>query len=124
MAEPHGIDVVPVGAGLTDHVDVATPPFRFDLLAAGHSNLTYRVTDDRGERYVLRRPPLGHVLPSAHDMGREHRIISALGPTPVPVAPALGYCDDATVNGVPFYVMGYVDGQVIRDNAAAPTNPP
>src|SRR5947207_2784403 len=92
MAEPPGVDVPSVSQWLAAHVDGATPPFRFDLIAGGHSNLTYCVTDHRGERYVLRRPPLGHVLPSAHDMGREHRIISALGPTAVPVAPALGYC--------------------------------
>ena len=85
------------------------------------SNLTYRVTDGTGERCVLRRPPLGHVLPSAHDMGREHRIINALGATPVPVAPALGYCDDESVNGAPFYVMGYVDGVVVRDAGTAET---
>ncbi len=115
MGDPHGIDVPPVSAWLADHVDGTTPPFHFDLIAGGHSNLTYRVTDGGGHRFVLRRPPLGHVLPSAHDMGREHRIISALGPTPVPVAPALGYCDEESVNGAPFYVMGYVDGQVIRD---------
>jgi aminoglycoside phosphotransferase (APT) family kinase protein len=121
MAEPHGIDVPPVSAWLAEHVDGATPPFRFDLIAGGHSNLTYRVTDGQDRRFVLRRPPLGHVLPSAHDMGREHRIISALGPTPVPVAPALGYCDDESVNGASFYVMGYVDGRVIRDADAAET---
>ena len=64
---------------------------------------------------MLRRPPLGHVLATAHDMGREHRIIAALGPTSVPVAPALGFCDDVEVNGAPFYVMGFVDGYVVRD---------
>jgi aminoglycoside phosphotransferase (APT) family kinase protein len=55
------------------------------------------------------------VLPSAHDMGREHRIIAALAPTPVPVAPALGYCPDVDVNGAAFYVMGYVDGLVLHN---------
>jgi aminoglycoside phosphotransferase (APT) family kinase protein len=119
MVDPHGVDVASVSEWLAAHVDGATPPFRFDVIAGGHSNLTYRVTDARGERSVLRRPPLGHVLPSAHDMGREHRIISALGPTPVPVAPALGYCADESVNGAPFYVMGYVDGVVIRDPEGA-----
>ena len=66
---------------------------RFELIAGGRSNLTFRVTDAAGGDWVLRRPPLGHVLATAHDMGREHRIISALGPTDVPVAPALGLCD-------------------------------
>ena len=115
------MDVQAVSAWLADHIDGATPPFQFDLIAGGHSNLTYRVTDGTGERCVLRRPPLGHVLPSAHDMGREHRIINALGATPVPVAPALGYCDDESVNGAPFYVMGYVDGVVVRDAGTAET---
>ena len=68
---------------------------------------------------MLRRPPLGQVLATAHDMGREHTIISALGPTDVPVAPALGLCTDEAVNGAPFYVMDFVDGLVVRDAAAA-----
>src|SRR3712207_769832 len=95
------------------------PPLTFSLIAGGHSNLTYRVDDAAGGAYVLRRPPLGHVLATAHDMGREHRIISALGPTPVPVAPALAYCDDPEVNGAPFYVMGFVEGLILRDPTTA-----
>jgi aminoglycoside phosphotransferase (APT) family kinase protein len=67
----------------------------------------------------MRRPPLGHVLASAHDMGREHRIIAALRDTPVPVAPALGYCSDTSVIGAPFYVMQFVDGLVVRDRETA-----
>ena len=110
-----GVQVGRVTDWFERHVDGATPPLGFELIAGGHSNLTYKVTDAAGNRFVLRRPPLGHVLATAHDMGREHRIISALGPTPVPVAPALAFCDDADVNGAPFYVMGYVDGHVIRD---------
>jgi aminoglycoside phosphotransferase (APT) family kinase protein len=68
---------------------------------------------------VLRRPPLGHVLASAHDMGREHRIIDALQGSGVPVPPSLGHCADPEINGAPFYVMGYVDGIVVRDRAVA-----
>jgi aminoglycoside phosphotransferase (APT) family kinase protein len=67
---------------------------------------------------VLRRPPLGHVLESAHDMGREHKIIAALATTPVPVAPTYGLCSDAAVNGAPFYVMKFVDGLVLNDSIA------
>ena len=114
-----GIDVPSVTAWLEAHVQDARGPFEFDVIAGGHSNLTYAVTDANGARYVLRRPPLGHVLASAHDMGREHRIISGLQHTAVPVAPALGFCDDSAVNGAPFYVMGFVDGYVIRDAATA-----
>ena len=77
------------------------------------------MTDAGGRSWVLRRPPLGHVLATAHDMGREHRIISALAPTDVPVAPVVGLCTDEDVNGAPFYVMGFVDGLVARDRASA-----
>ncbi|MDP2292938.1 MAG: phosphotransferase family protein, partial [Actinomycetota bacterium] len=82
-------------------------------------NLTYKVTGADGATFVLRRPPLGHVLASAHDMSREYRIISGLQHTDVPVAPALGFCDDPAVNDAPFYVMGFVDGFVLRDRAAS-----
>ena len=114
-----GIDEARVTPWLEEHVDGVRPPLTYSLIAGGHSNLTYRVDDAGGGAYVLRRPPLGHVLATAHDMGREHRIISALGPTPVPVAPALAYCDDPEVNGAPFYVMGFVEGHVLRDPATA-----
>src|SRR3954452_22228981 len=73
-----GLDVPAVRAWLEENIAGATGPFRFDLIAGGHSNLTYRVVGADGAAYVLRRPPLGHVLASAHDMGREHRIIHAL----------------------------------------------
>jgi aminoglycoside phosphotransferase (APT) family kinase protein len=119
MPEVPGIDIAKVTDWLQTHVAGARGPFRFDLIAGGHSNLTFGVVDADGTRLVLRRPPLGHVLASAHDMGREHRIISALARTSVPVAPALGFCDDVSVNGAPFYVMGYVTGHVLRDRGAA-----
>jgi aminoglycoside phosphotransferase (APT) family kinase protein len=112
-----GIDVPRVTEWLEAHVAGSRPPFHFELIPAGHSNITFKVTDARGEHYVLRRPPLGAVLATAHDMGREFKIISALGPTPVPVPPALGLCADAAVNGAPFYVMGFVDGHVLVETA-------
>ena len=118
-ADVAGVDLPKVTNWLETNVAGARGPFTFDLIAGGHSNLTYRVTASNGERFVLRRPPLGHVLASAHDMSREHRIIAALRDTPVPVAPAVGFCDDPAVNGVPFYVMKFVDGLVIRDRDAA-----
>ena len=110
-----GVAVPTVTAWLEAQVAGATGPFHFDAIAGGHSNLTYRVTGADGTRYVLRRPPLGHRLASAHDMGREYRIIHGLERSNVPVAPALGFCDDDTVNDAPFYVMGFVDGHVLRD---------
>ncbi len=114
-----GIDDARVTAWFAEHVPGVEPPLAYELIAGGHSNLTFRVTDQAGGAWVLRRPPLRQVLATAHDMGREHRIISALGPTPVPVPPAVGYCDDPDVNGAPFYVMAFVDGHVLRDAASA-----
>ena len=111
-----GIDVAKVSRWLSDNVAGARAPFNFQLIAGGRSNLTFLVTDDNGIRYVLRRPPLGHVLATAHDMAREHRIISAVGQTNVPVPATLGLCTDESVNGAPFYVMNFVDG-VVLDNA-------
>ncbi len=113
-----GIDVPKVTDWFEANITGASGPLEFRLIAGGRSNLTFEVTDAAGNRYVLRRPPLGHVLATAHDMGREHRIISALAPTAVPVAPALGYCDDPEVNGAPFYVMAFVDGLIVRDPAS------
>ena len=114
-----GIDAVGVTRWFESMAEGVEPPLRFDLIAGGHSNLTYGVTDQTGSRWVLRRPPLGQILATAHDMGREHRIISALVPTDVPVPPTIGLCTDPEVNGAPFYVMEFVDGTVVRDQAAA-----
>ena len=113
--QPAGINLQAVSAWLVANIPSAVAPFHFTLIAGGHSNLTYLVADAEGSRFVLRRPPLGHVLASAHDMGREHRVISSLQGTAVPVPVTLGYCDDPAVNDAPFYVMRYVDGHVVRD---------
>ncbi|MFH8618512.1 phosphotransferase family protein [Streptomyces sp. NPDC017979] len=84
-------------------------PLSARLIEGGRSNLTYGITDGAG-RWVVRRPPLGHVLATAHDMKREHRVISALHPTAVPVPEPVVLCEDETVLGAPFYVMEYVPG--------------
>ncbi len=114
-----GIDAAPVTAWLVAHLPDATPPFRFELIAGGRSNLTYRVGDRAGKAYALRRPPVSHVLPTAHDMRREYTVITALGPTGVPVPRTFGLCEDTEVNGAPFYVMSFVDGHIVRDERAA-----
>jgi aminoglycoside phosphotransferase (APT) family kinase protein len=116
---PPGLDVPAVSTWLERHIDGVAAPFEFTLIAGGRSNLTYRVTDAAQRRLVLRRPPLGHVLATAHDMAREFRIIAAVGATAVPVAPALGLCEDVAVSGAPFYVMGFVDGEVLDAPAKA-----
>jgi aminoglycoside phosphotransferase (APT) family kinase protein len=98
--------------------DVALP-LAFERISGGHSNLTYSVTDAAGRRWALRRPPLGKRLASAHDMAREHRVISALAPTPVPVAPVVGLCEDEGINDAPFYVMEFVAGPILRSKSEA-----
>ena len=115
----HGIDIDRVSRWLTDHVAEATAPFEFTLITGGRSNLTFLVTCADGRRLVLRRPPLGHVLATAHDMAHEHRIIEAVGRTDVPVPRTLGLCTDEAVNGAPFYVMEHVAGVVLDSPASA-----
>jgi aminoglycoside phosphotransferase (APT) family kinase protein len=83
------------------------------LIAGGRSNLTYRLDMAAGP-VVLRRPPLGHVLPTAHDMSREYRVLTALAGTSVPVPEPLASCADSDVIGAPFYLMKFVDGRVLR----------
>jgi aminoglycoside phosphotransferase (APT) family kinase protein len=114
-----GIDEARVGEWFEANIAGAKPPLGFELIAGGRSNLTYRVTDSAGNDFVLRRPPTSHVLPTAHDMGREYRIVTALGPTPVPVPATFGYCGDESVNGAPFYVMSFVEGNIPRDAETA-----
>jgi aminoglycoside phosphotransferase (APT) family kinase protein len=109
-----GIDAGRVTDWFRARTDVV-PPLDFDVIAGGRSNLTYRVADAAGHRWVLRRPPLHSVLASAHDVGREHRIMAALQDTAVPVPPLVGDEPDETVTGAPFYVMEFVDGLVPRD---------
>jgi aminoglycoside phosphotransferase (APT) family kinase protein len=114
-----GIDGDRVESWFTDNISGVETPLTFELIAGGRSNLTYRVTDAGGRRFALRRPPLSHVLPTAHDMAREYRVITALGPTVVPVPVTFGLCQDEAVNGRPFYVMEFVDGHILRDAATA-----
>ncbi len=116
---PDGINAQSVGAWLVEHVPGAMPPFRYELITGGRSNLTFCVTDSGGRRCVLRRPPLGTLLATAHDVVREYRIAAALADTPVPVAPAIAVCADASVNGAPFAVTGFVDGVVLDGPAKA-----
>jgi aminoglycoside phosphotransferase (APT) family kinase protein len=111
---PEGIDRDGVEGWFEANVEGLEPPLSFERIAGGHSNLTYRVVDAGGRRWALRRPPLGKRLGSAHDMAREHKVVSALGPTDVPVAPVVGLCEDEAVNGAPFYAMEFVEGPILR----------
>ena len=108
---PEGYDVAAVEAWIRDHTDRLQPPLKWTRLEGGHSNLTYRLDDAAGNRAVIRRPPQGELLPKAHDMSREWALISALGPTPVPVAEAIAFCESPDVTGAWFYIMGLVEGR-------------
>ncbi len=109
--EPEGYDVAAVEAWIAANVADLSPPFTWTRLQGGHSNLTYRIDDTMGRAAVIRRPPQGILLPKAHDMSREWALISALGPTAVPVAPAMAFCESPDVTGAWFYVMGLIDGK-------------
>jgi aminoglycoside phosphotransferase (APT) family kinase protein len=123
LATPEGIDRTGVESWFAEHVPGTRPPLSFERIAGGHSNLTYRVQDAAGRGWALRRPPLGKRLGSAHDMAREHKVVAALGPTEVPVAPVVGLCEDDAVIGAPFYVMEFVEGPILRGLAEAETFP-
>jgi aminoglycoside phosphotransferase (APT) family kinase protein len=109
IENPLGLATWLAGAGLTDLGELQA----MRLIAGGRSNLTYRL-DLAGGQIVLRRPPLGHVLPTAHDMSREYRVLTALSGSAVPVPQPLAICADADVIGAPFYLMRFVDGVVLR----------
>jgi aminoglycoside phosphotransferase (APT) family kinase protein len=108
LPAPPGVDLPRLRAYLG-----SAGPLRAELIAGGRSNLTYVVTEGTNE-WVLRRPPLGHVLATAHDMAREHRVLTALADTPVPVPATYVLCTDAGVLGAPFYLMEKVAGTVYR----------
>ncbi|MGQ0826574.1 MAG: phosphotransferase family protein [Actinomycetota bacterium] len=125
MSEPiPGVDLERLLPWFAKNVDGATgEPLHAALIAGGRSNLTYFVGDDAHE-WVLRRPPLGHVLPTAHDMSREYKVLAALSDTNVPVPRPLAFCEDIAVNDAPFYVMERVDGTILRTPAELSTLTP
>ncbi len=111
---PPGLDLDRLRALLDrERPGLVAGPLSGRLIEGGRSNLTYAVSDGTA-RWVVRRPPLGHVLATAHDMRREHRVISALHPTDVPVPRPVLLCEDEEVLGAPFYVMEFVEGTPYR----------
>ncbi|RJL32650.1 phosphotransferase family protein [Bailinhaonella thermotolerans] len=113
-----GVDQRRLSAWMSANTPDLEAPERVSLISGGKSNLTYRL-DTPGRALVLRRPPLGHVLPTAHDMRREWRVISALHGTAVPVPEPVAFCGDEDVLGAPFYLMAYVEGTAIVDEKDA-----
>ncbi|GAA4782973.1 phosphotransferase family protein [Streptomyces ziwulingensis] len=121
---PPGLDLDRLRALLDrERPGLVNGPLTGRLIEGGRSNLTYSVSD-ASARWVVRRPPLGHVLATAHDMKREHRVISALHPTEVPVPRTVLLCEDQEVLGAPFYVMEFVEGTPYRTaDQLAPLGP-
>ncbi|NUS44312.1 MAG: phosphotransferase family protein [Mycobacteriaceae bacterium] len=115
---PAGLDPVALQRYFDATVPEVSGPLRGELITGGKSNLTYRLTDGT-HNWVLRRPPLGPLTPTAHDMAREFRIVHALGATDVPVARAVALCEDLDVLGVPFAVASFVEGRTLRDGDEA-----
>ncbi|MEV6071358.1 phosphotransferase family protein [Nocardia sp. NPDC052001] len=100
------------------HIPETAGPLTATLITGGKSNLTFRISDGVHD-WVLRRPPLGPLTPTAHDMAREYRIVAALRETAVPVARAVALCEDTGVLGVPFAVVSFVDGRSVQSGTDA-----
>ncbi|MEU3420532.1 phosphotransferase family protein [Streptomyces murinus] len=114
---PPGLDLDRLRALLErERPGLVRGPLTGRLIEGGRSNLTYALSDGTS-KWVVRRPPLGHVLATAHDMKREHRVISALHPTCVPVPAPVLLCEDEEVLGAPFYMMEFVAGTPYRTSA-------
>jgi aminoglycoside phosphotransferase (APT) family kinase protein len=115
MATVNDIDVSTLAAYLVGRIEGFRPPLRAERFSGGQSNPTYLLTDAGGQRYVLRKKPDGALLPSAHAVDREYRVMKALAHTGVPVASMYCFCDDTQVIGTPFYVMAFVEGRIFWD---------
>jgi aminoglycoside phosphotransferase (APT) family kinase protein len=118
-----GVDGAQLTSWLTALVPDVSPPLNAQRIGVGQSNLTYVLSDAVGQRWVLRRPPMGHLLQSAHDVLREARILSALGPTDVPVPRIYGVAETGEVGDGPLVLMEFVDGVVISDVATSQALP-
>lgn len=127
MENPPGLDLSALLPWFQENV-AQVSEIEAKVIGHGRSNITYAISEanapgdgdaegDRAQTWVLRRPPLSHVLPTAHDMAREFRVMSALYPTGFPVPKTVAYCDDPNVVDRPFYVMSFIDGFVATDLA-------
>ncbi|UXA13285.1 phosphotransferase family protein [Mycobacterium sp. SMC-8] len=113
MTDLEGLDLSALDRHLREVGVPRSGDLRAELISGGRSNLTFLVADDASQ-WVLRRPPLHGLTPSAHDMAREYRVVAALADTAVPVARAVTMRDDASVLGAPFQMVEHVAGRVVR----------
>ena len=117
------IDAARVAAWMEAHVPGAQGPITLSKFKGGQSNPTYKV-ESRGGTYVLRRQPFGKLLPSAHAVDREYRLIAGLHPTGFPVPRPYGLCEDSEVIGAKFYLMELVSGRNLWDGSLPSMTPP
>ena len=122
-ATSDGLDTDALGRWLQGRIDGLALPLRAERFSDGQSNPTFLVTDAAARRHVLRKKPSGDLLPSAHAVDREYRVMRALEATDVPVARMICYCDDAAVIGTPFFVMSFVEGRIFWDPALPELDP-
>jgi aminoglycoside phosphotransferase (APT) family kinase protein len=113
-AARHPLDAERLAGWMRAHVDGFRGPLTVEQFAGGQSNPTYRI-DAGGRHYVLRRKPPGNLLPSAHAVDREYRVMKALAGTDVPVPRVHALCEDPSVVGTPFFVMEHLDGRIFYD---------
>ncbi|MBV8798856.1 MAG: phosphotransferase, partial [Alphaproteobacteria bacterium] len=111
VRQQHRFDVKRLERYLADHIAGFAPPLEVRQFKGGQSNPTYQLITAK-KKYVLRRKPPGKLLPSAHAVDREFRIISALHPTGFPVARPYLLCEDESIIGTMFYVMEHVEGRI------------
>lgn len=123
VLEQHRFDTAPLVAWMTANIKGFAGPVEIAQFQGGMSNPTFLLTDANQHRYVLRKKPPGELLPSAHAVDREHRITSALGPTPVPVVRTLALCEDTSVVGTEFFVMEHANGRVFHDPSLPDSTP-
>jgi len=117
VEERHRFDVDALQQYLKDHIDGLRGPLQVEQFKGGQSNPTYRIAGADGKKYVLRRKPPGKLLPSAHAVDREYRVIHALHATGFPVAKPYVLCEDESIIGTAFYVMDCVEGRVLWDQS-------
>ena len=123
VRDEHRFDEAALARYMTANVEGCRGPFEIGQCMGGMSNPTFVVRDADSRRYVLRKKPPGELLPSAHAVDREFRVIRALAETDVPVAKAYALCEDDSIIGQMFYVMEFVDGRIVNDLALPDQSP-
>ncbi|CAN0584674.1 unnamed protein product, partial [Laminaria digitata] len=123
VLEQHRFDTAPLVAWMETNIEGFAGPIEIAQFQGGMSNPTFLLTDANQCRYVLRKKPPGELLPSAHAVDREHRITSALGPTPVPVVRTLALCEDTSIVGTEFFLMDHANGRVFHDPSLPESTP-